>query len=84
MAQSKTFKIGESCEGGIIEVVIKGKLIQICNRDWNTKKELKTATALTDEWGIESKIMNFLEDLTSYYYAEKVMTWIKSKVKLGI
>lgn len=83
MAQAtKSFKIGEYAVGGIIRVEIKGKVILIKALDYNTKEVVKQGSLTTEQQGVESQISEFLEDLTSYYYAEKIMDWIKNKVDL--
>ena len=83
MAQAtKNFKIGEYAVGGIIRVEVKGKVIIIKALDYNTKELVRAGSITTDTQGVESQIQNFLEELTSYYYAEKIMAWIKSKVEL--
>jgi len=84
MAQAtKSFKIGEYAVGGIIRVEVKGKVIIIKALDYNTKEMLRAGSTTTDTQGVESQITDFLEELTSYYYAEKIMAWIKSKVDLN-
>jgi hypothetical protein len=83
MAQAtKSFKIGEQAVGGIIRVEIKGKVILIKALDYNTKEVVKQGTITTEQQGVESQITAFLEDLTSYYYAQKIMDWIKNKADL--
>jgi len=84
MAQAtKEFKIGEYAVGGIIRVEVKGKVIIIKALDYNTKEMLRAGSITTDTQGVESQITEYLEELTSYYYAEKIMDWIKSKVDLN-
>jgi len=77
---TKSFKIGEYAVGGIIRVEITGKVIQIKALDYNTKEEVQSGTTDTTDPSAERKVDNFLNDLTSYYYAEKVMKWIKEHV----
>ena len=77
---TKSFKIGEYAVGGIIRVEITGKVIQIKALDYNTKEEVQTGTTDTTDLNAERKVDNFLNELTSYYYAEKVMKWIKEHV----
>ena len=77
----KTFKIGEYCKGGIIAVEITGKVVQIKALDWNTKKQISTGSVMSDERQAQWKIDSYLNDLTSSYYASKVMDWIKTKVQ---
>jgi hypothetical protein len=83
MQATKTFKIGEYAVGGIIKVDVTGKVIQVKNLDWNTKEEVKSGSCMTYEPNAKAKLMDYLEDVTSYYYAEKVMKWIESVVTLG-
>ena len=77
----KQFKIGEYAVGGIIAVEITGKVIQIKALDWNSKKEVSTGTTSVDDSDAERKIDNYLNDLTTSYYAGKVLDWIKTKIK---
>lgn len=82
MAQAqKTFKIGEYCKGGILTVKITGKLIEVKALDWNTRKQVMSGSVLCNERNAQWKLNDFLNDLTSSYYADKVLTWIKSKVQ---
>lgn len=83
MAQAtKSFKIGEYAAGGIIRVEIKGKAVIIQALDYNSKEVVQQGTTTTEQQGVESHITNFLNDLTTHYYAEKIMDWIRSKVEL--
>ena len=76
----QTFRIGESCIGGIIEVTITGKIIVIKALDWQTNKVVRTGTGETTDPQCERKIDDFLTELTSYYFVEKVMKFIKDNV----
>ena len=76
---TKTFKIGEYAMGGIIKVQITGKIIQIFVQDYYTKETIKTGTTSTEDDGVERKLSDFLNDVTTSYYAGKVMEWIKEK-----
>ena len=77
----KQFKIGEYAIGGIIAVEITGKIIQVKALDYNSKKEVRTGSVIADERQAQWKLDNFLNELTSSYYAEKVLDWIKTKVR---
>jgi len=91
---TKTFKIGECCKGGIITAEVKGKTIHVIAKDWDhsagTKrgsdqsnaKEFDRETNQADGDDAYRNIMNFLEDLTTHYYASQVMEWIESKVEV--
>ena len=80
---TKTFKIGEYAMGGIIQVQITGKIIQVFVKEWDTKEVLRTGTTSTQDEGVERKLSDFLNDVTTSYYAEKVMKWIKEKTGLN-
>jgi len=43
---------------------------------------LKTGTTSTEDEGVERKLSDFLNDVTTHFYAEKVMKWIKEKTGL--
>lgn len=81
---TKTFKIGEYAKGGIIKVIITGKLIQIKALDYYSKEEVSSGSGMTDDYNGESKVLRYLEDLTTPFYADKVMKWIKSKIEFKI
>lgn len=78
---TKQFKIGERAVGGIIKVDAVGKVIQIQCLDWTSKKVVQTGTTTTDDPDAYRKVDVFLNDVTSSYHADQVMTWLKSKVK---
>jgi hypothetical protein len=74
----KQFKIGEYAVGGIIAVEIVNDSVGIKAQDWNSKKVVfENYFSTNDNRGMD----NFLNDLTSCYYAGKVMDWIKTQIK---
>ena len=77
----KQFKIGECAVGGIIAVEITGKVIQIKALDYYSKKEVSSGSGMSDERNVQWKLDSYLNDLTTSYYASKIMDWIKTKVK---
>jgi hypothetical protein len=79
----KQFKIGECAVGGIIAVETTGKVIQIKALDYFSKKVVSTGTAHADDYDSRRKVDNFLNDLTTSYYAGKVLDWIETKVKFN-
>jgi len=79
---TKTFKIGEYAMGGIIQVKVTGKVIQVFVKEWDTNETLRTGTTSTEDEGVERKLSDFLNDVTTSYYADKVMKWIKEKTGL--
>lgn len=90
---TKTWKIGEYCKGGIITVEITGKIIAVIGKEWDYSKgssrgsnqsgakEWTRGTTPANDSNAERHIDNFLNDLTTSYYADQVMQWIKTKVK---
>ena len=77
---TKTFKIGEYAMGGIIQVKITGKVIQIFVKDmYGDGETLRTGTTSTEDNDVERKLDNFLIDVTTSYYTGKIMKWIKEK-----
>jgi mannose-6-phosphate isomerase-like protein (cupin superfamily) len=73
--KSKTFKIGEYAIGGIIQVDITGDAkVNIRALDWNTKQPVMgDVFAASDVRGMD----NYLNELTSSFFAGKVMEWIE-------
>jgi hypothetical protein len=79
--KTKSFKLGEWAIGGIIKVdIIKNSGVQggevaISALDWNTKKPVQgTRFVATNTNAID----NYLNELTSSYYAGKIMEWIQA------
>lgn len=75
----KTFKIGESCTGGILQVEVNNRnhTVRIRAKDWSTKVDVSAdAFTISDK----SAIDEYLNELTSSYHASKVLDWIKSQV----
>lgn len=91
---TKTWKIGEYAKGGIITVEIRGKIISVIGKEWDMSagcrrssnqsgaKEFTRGTCVATDWGARRKLEDFLNDLTSSYYAGKILEWIESKVNL--
>ena len=91
---TKTWKIGEYAKGGVITVEIVGKVISIIGKEWDystgsrrssnqsNAKEFTRGTVTSDDREAYRKMYNFLTDLTTHYYADTILTWIESKVKL--
>jgi len=91
---TKTFKIGECCKGGIITTIATKSKITIIGKEWdnaagysrgsnqsNAKEWTRLESNVTDN-NVYRTILNFLEDLTTSYYANQIMEWIESKVEL--
>ena len=72
----KTFKIGEECAGGIIEIKINNSktLIEVRNATW---EENKTIEIRQFRWELDSfKLELYLNELTTSYYASKIRDWV--------
>jgi len=92
---TKTWKLGEVCRGGIITVEATSKQVNVIGKEWDyskgsrrssdqsNAKEFTRETVNTDSAYAYRTLDNFLNDLTTSYYAGQVMDWIESKVKLG-
>jgi hypothetical protein len=81
----KTFKIGEYAVGGIIKVTAIPNKITVSVIDWSTKKPL---AGHTREFSINSRqeyldMLNFLHDMTSSFWVDTIIDWIKSKEGFG-
>lgn len=79
---TKSFKIGEYAVGGIIKVEIIGKVVIIKALDYNTKEMVRAGSITIEDHDVSRQISEFLNDLTSHYYAEKIMKWITEKTGL--
>jgi hypothetical protein len=70
----KTFRIGEYAIGGIIKVIVDDNArIKIENRDWDDKSLVQSKIF---DFVDKFKVQMYLEEVTSSYYADKVMNWI--------
>ena len=93
--KTKTWKIGEYCKGGIITVEIKRKKIAVIGKEWDVSqgtnrgsdqskaKEWTRKEVQADHDDAHRDLHGFIEDLSTYYYADELLKWIESKVKLG-
>lgn len=67
----KTFKIGESCMGGIIKADKKKNHMHIQVLDWYTKEVLR-------DWKCTDQMEahEYLSEVTTHYYADKVLKYL--------
>jgi hypothetical protein len=92
---TKTWKLGEVCNGGIITVETKGNKVAIIGKEWDYSKgsnrgsdqsgakqfcRLDEDIELNDS---DRRMVEFLQDLTTSYYTDEIMKWIESKTKLN-
>lgn len=90
---TKTWKLGEVCQGGVITVEINGNVINIIGKEWDMSagtnkssdqsnaKEFTRKTIVTIDREAYNKCNDFLNDLTTSYYADEILKWIETKVK---
>lgn len=91
---TKTFKIGEYCKGGIITAIATDEKITIIGKEWdysagsnrgsnqsNAKEWCRAEFELSEFYSnTYNDLYEFLSDLTTHYYAEKIIKWAKSKI----
>jgi hypothetical protein len=93
--KTKTWKIGEYAKGGVITVEITGKTVVVIGKDWDfstgsrkssdqsNAKEFTRGTVQSTDWNSYLELYNFLSDLTTHYYADMILIWIKTVVPLN-
>ncbi len=92
---TKTWKLGEVAQGGVITVEITGKVITVIGKEWDfstgsrrssnqsNAKEFTRKTFSTDAGNVQRELADFLCELTTSYWADQIEKWIKSKVKFS-
>lgn len=87
---TKTFKIGEYCKGGVITVEITKTEVAVIAKEWDfstgstrasnqsNAKEFDRVTVKRTDGDAHNRVSDFLNDLTSSYYADEVMKYIQS------
>jgi|ETNvirnome_2_130_1030620.scaffolds.fasta_scaffold00277_27 hypothetical protein len=91
MKATKTFKIGEYATGGVITANVNGNDLTIIAKDWDFSagsnkgsnqskaKEFDRETVNCKTDGAQRSISNFLNDLTTSYYADTILDWAETK-----
>ena len=90
---TKTWKIGERCIGGIITVTIKKEVVAVISKEWDmsagTKKSSNQSNAkerdrleldLQTTSAAYIELLHYIGQLTTSYYTDEIITWIRSKV----
>jgi hypothetical protein len=72
---AKQFRIGEYAVGGIIKVDKGAKIVRIQALDWDDKDVLRSKTFPVE---YVDAMDEFLNDLTTSYYADKIIDYIKN------
>jgi len=90
---TKTWKLGEVAQGGVITVEITGKIVTVIGKEWDfstgSRKSSDQSNATEFIRGVANiedsnayrNTLDFLSDLVHSYYADQIMKWIESKVK---
>lgn len=92
---TKTFKIGEYCRGGIITIETTKTQVKVIAKEWDYSKGSSKGSDQSNakEWNrlevnlsnsdAENKVNWFLFDLTSSYYTDEILDWIRTKVEFN-
>jgi hypothetical protein len=93
---TKTFKLGEVCQGGVITAVTTKKSVTIIAKEWDTSsgysksssqvnaKEFNRLEVEIEDDNAYRRLYNFLNDLTSSYHSEKILEWCLSHSELKL
>lgn len=91
---TKTWKLGEVAQGGVITVEVKDKQIIVIGKEWDFSKgsrkssdqsqakEFTRKTFNADAANVQYELADFLCDLTTSYWADEITKWIETKVTL--
>ena len=90
---TKTWKIGEYCKGGIITAIATDEKITIIGKEWDISAGTSRGSNQSNakEWcrevftpnnNLRMSLFMYLTDLTTSYYAIKVIEWIETKNKM--
>jgi hypothetical protein len=86
---SKTFKLGEYAKGGVISVIATKTKVTVIGKEWDTSegyskgsdqsnaKEFTRIEVDKNDIDAERKLNNFILDLTTSYYTDKIMEYIE-------
>ena len=78
MKKTKTFKIGEYAVGGIVVANINKSIVEVQFKDWNTKEVITECKIDGSKFNSRNELLDFLNENTSSYYADKIVEWIDS------
>ena len=91
---TKTWKLGEICQGGVITVETKGQSFDIIAKEWDfstgsrkssnqsNAKEFNRKTFSGDVHNDNLRANDFLYELATSYWADEIMKWVKTKVDI--
>jgi hypothetical protein len=90
---TKTFKIGEYAQGGVITAIATKDKVTIIGKEWDYSKGSKKSSDQSNakeftrlevnpnEYGFR-RLTFFLCDLTTSYYCDMILDWVKTKTKV--
>lgn len=93
---TKTWKIGEYCRGGIITAIATRTNVTIIAKDWDMTQGTNRGSNQSNakEWNrlevelnsgnVYNKLYDYLTELTSHGWAEKIIDWVDSKIPIVI
>ena len=84
--RTKQFKIGEYAVGGIIKATVRQEptrvVMSVEALEWHDPKCVIMFSWCDTEYSKWHEVIdNALFDMTTSYYADKILTWIKEQVK---
>lgn len=92
---TRTWKIGEYARGGVITVETTKDTVTIIGKDWDfstgsnrgssqkNAKEFDRKVITVSDPESYKQALEYLQWLTTSYYADKIVEWIESHVKLN-
>ncbi len=90
---TKTWKLGEVSRGGVITVETTKTQVKVIAKEWDTSKGFNKGSdqSKAKEWDrlevnlsdreAEKKIDWYLFDLTTSYWTDEILGWIRTKVE---
>jgi hypothetical protein len=93
---TKTWKLGELCQGGIITVQTNPNTVTIIGKEWDMSQGTRRGSNQSNAKefsrrrfdvshspsSAEFEMDEELNRLTTSYHADQILTWIKTKVDL--
>ena len=90
-SRTKTWKIGEYMDGGVLTVEIKKDTVTIIQKEWDyskgsrrssdhsSAKELDRKSFVINNYNARNDMYRYLSTMTTHYYSEEVLDWIFKK-----
>lgn len=91
---NKLFKIGESCQGGVLEAQINGNRITVIAREWqygkykrgqvtaNNSPEFDRITVYANQPNSRQRLFMWLTEKTTSFYADQVLDFLSANSEL--